>query len=206
MNYQLTEANVVAQLRALVPARALRFHEAQRIAELQANRFRALLDLSEPTLPAEAISELPHIRVADEPDLPVSGSAHWSEGRWIIALNAHEPRVRRRFSLAHEFAHILWHPAQAAMYADELTLPSALKAERLADHFAACLLMPKRLVKQLYGDGHQSPEALAVLFDVSLPAMRFRLSQLGMSLTRRCGGTADRIRESSSQLGDQVAA
>ncbi len=136
--------SVLALLRALVPERPLRLSEAERLAELQANRLRELLNIDSVDLPDEAITELPRITVTSEYDLPVSGSAHWSNGRWIIAVNASEYPPRQRFSAAHELHHIICHPLKAFMYADEPGLPASVKAERLADYFAGALLMPKR--------------------------------------------------------------
>src|SRR5579863_8884891 len=101
--------SLLAALRALVPTRPLTNREAERIAELQANRFRELLGIREPTLPDEAIASLPRIVISYEFDLPVSGLAQWADGRWLIALNGQEPEVRQRFSLAHELFHVINH-------------------------------------------------------------------------------------------------
>jgi Zn-dependent peptidase ImmA (M78 family) len=178
--------SVLAQLRALVPQRPLQLGEAERIAELQANRFRELLQIEQPNLPDEAITELPRIVVTSEYDLPVSGSAHWSNGRWIIAVNASEYPPRQRFSAAHELHHIVCHPLRGFMYADEPRLPGSVKAERLADYFAGALLMPKRHLKRLWGQGIQAPTALADHFHVSPKAAQFRIDQVGLTDRRRC--------------------
>src|ERR1700759_562526 len=102
MNNQSERSNIIGQLRALIPNRPLRFAEALRLTELQANRFRELLGLTEPSLPDAAITELPRIRLRRQRSLPVSGLAHWHNGRWLIAINASEPEARQRFSLSHE--------------------------------------------------------------------------------------------------------
>jgi len=108
MNYQQPNpTTLLGMLRGLVPQRALSYYEAERIAELQANRFRELLVISQAKLPEEAFSELPRLCIRRASDLPVSGLTYWDNGRWLIALNAHEPLGRQRFSLAHEFKHVL---------------------------------------------------------------------------------------------------
>ncbi len=191
MNQQETsksdQRGILARLRGLMPQRPLSFTEAHYITELQANRFRELLGIDTPELPDEAITELPRILVTSEMDLPVSGSAHWSSGRWIITVNAAEHPLRQRFSAAHELHHIITHPLRAFVLTDEPGLPAGVKAERLADYFAGVLLMPKRHVKRLWGEGYRTPTALAEHFLVSPRAMEFRLGQLGLSGPRqRC--------------------
>jgi Zn-dependent peptidase ImmA (M78 family) len=172
--------NLMATLRALVPQRQLSWYEAVRVSELQANRFRELLGIDTPELPSEAITELPRIFVTCRHDLPVSGLAHWDNGRWVIALNAYEPEVRQRFSLAHEFKHVIDHTTRQWLAPDTGGDTSASKTERLADYFAGCLLMPKRHLKRLAGQ-RLSIEQLADTFGVSVRAVQVRLSQLGMT-------------------------
>lgn len=200
--------SLMAQLRAVVPPRRLTWAEAERLTELQANRFRELLGIDTAELPDDAITELPRLLVTVEDDLPVSGSAHWSNGRWIITLNAQEHPLRQRFSAAHELHHIICHPIAAWMFAAEPGLPPAVKAERLADYFAGALLMPKQHVKRLWGEGRRAASELAACFAVSPRAMQFRLDQLGLSQPRqRClpdarhGRRYHRAAPSSSTLG-----
>ena len=50
--------SVLALLRGLVPRRQLTFHEALRIAELQANRLLGHFGIETPAVPDEIISEL----------------------------------------------------------------------------------------------------------------------------------------------------
>jgi Zn-dependent peptidase ImmA (M78 family) len=183
-----TQGTIFARLRGLVPQRLLRMAEAERLAELQANRFRELLGITTPELPTEAITELPRIFVTSECDMPVSGSAHWSNGRWIIAINAMEHPARQRFSLAHELKHVLDYTTRQRLYPDEPGLPASVKSERLADYFAGCLLMPKRHVKRLFGQHPGDLQTLADAFGVTPKAMHFRLAQLGLTqVTPRCG-------------------
>jgi Zn-dependent peptidase ImmA (M78 family) len=52
--------------------------------------------------------------------------------------------------------------------------------ERICDHFAASLLMPRMWVKRAYGNRIQDIVALAGLFNVSEEAMHIRLKFLGI--------------------------
>jgi len=183
----ITERSVLALLRGLAPCRPLTHHEALRIAELQANRLLEHFAVTASAVPDEIITELPRIRAEREHGLPVSGGAHWNGRYWVITLNADEHPLRQRFSLMHEFKHIVDHTAKDFLYTDRPTMTAHEQAERVADYFAACLLMPKRVVKRLWGEGHQDIGNLAEMLRVSPAALRYRLDQLGLTEQRaRC--------------------
>ena len=172
--------SVLALLRGLVPHRQLTFNEALRIAELQANHLLEHFSIDTAAVPDEIVSELPRIKIERERSLPVSGSAHWNGRYWVITLCADEHRSRQRFSLMHEFKHVLDHTTKDFLYQDRPTSSAYEQAERVADYFAACLLMPKRVVKRLWFEGPQSVERLAERLRVSPAAARYRLDQLGL--------------------------
>ncbi len=106
--------------------------------------------------------------------MPASGSAIWDGTNWVITLNAAEHSLRQRFSLFHEFKHIIDHPTRHFIEDDEM-------AERVADYFAACVLVPKAWVKAAFCNETQKIEALAEKFAVSPRAMSVRLAQLGLA-------------------------
>ncbi len=182
------QTSVLAQLRALVPRRRLSFTETMRVTELQASRFREVNGIDEPQLPSETITGLPRIEVRLDADLPVSGSTHWDGTQWVITLNAAEPFVRRRFSLMHEYCHVLHHATKVQLFDPDNSDLGAQQAEWAADHFAACILMPKRWVKRLWGERVQRTTALATRFGVSAQAMHYRLNTLRLTTPppRRC--------------------
>ena len=172
--------SVLALLRGLVPQRQLTFNEALRIAELQANHLLEHFSIDTAAVPDEIVSELPRIKIERERSLPVSGSAHWNGRYWVITICADEHRSRQRFSLMHEFKHVLDHTTKDFLYQDRPTSSAYEQAERVADYFAACLLMPKRVVKRLWFEGPQNVERLAAKLRVSPAAARYRLDQLGL--------------------------
>lgn len=174
------EQSVLAMLRALVPSRALTPSEALRLAELQANHLLHHFGIETNAVPEEIVSELPRVRIVREYGLPVSGAAHWNGRYWIITLNADEPLFRQRFSLMHEFKHVLDHTTRDFLYHDRPSRTADEQAERVADYFAACVLMPKRVVKRLWCQGNQNLLELAETLFVSTRALRFRLEQLGL--------------------------
>ena len=194
--------SVLATLRALVPGRPLTPNEALRIAELQANRLLAHFAIDGPAVPEEIISELPRIQIAREPGLPVSGAAHWTGSCWLITVNADEPTVRQRFSVMHEFKHVLDHTTKDFLYRDGPSQTAAEQAERVADYFAACLLMPKRLMKRLWYSGHQNVAEVARTLQVSTQAVRYRLDQLGLTEPAgRCGWSSRSIHHTTTTGG-----
>lgn len=180
-------AGVLASLRQRMPHRPLSLSESLRIAELQANVLLELTGIDSTPIDIELLQSLPRIQLTTEPDLPVSGSALWTGGAWLITLNADEPETRRRYSAFHELKHIIDHPLVDTIYRGDGRITAEQQRERTADYFSACVLMPKRLVKRYWGEGHNRPDDLAAIFEVSEVAMRFRLDQLGLTEPRsRC--------------------
>ena len=182
------EQGVLAMLRSLVPKRPLTGYETLRIAELQANRLLRHFQIETDAVPEEIVSSLPRIRVARELGWPVSGAAHWNTRHWIITLCADEHPLRQRFSLMHEFKHVLDHTTKQFLYHDTPHQSADEQAERTADYFAACLLMPKRVVKRVWCQGPQDITRLATRLRVSPAALRYRLDQIGLTeKPERCG-------------------
>jgi hypothetical protein len=178
MSTTINPTSVLYQLRSLMPQRPLTQFEAYRIAELQANHLLRAAGVDEPGTPDELITGLPFLQIRLRGDLPISGLTNWYKPRWLIVLNSTEPAVRRRFSLMHEFKHILDHGIAERAYASTTWLSSDDRVERAADYFAASLLMPRRLVKRRFYQGLSDPSELAAEFGVSPQAMRYRLEQL----------------------------
>jgi len=175
------DRDVLSALRALMPRRALPWSEAHSIAERQATLLLRLLYIDEPPVPQFVVSSLPGVVVERRKRWPTSGMAVEGPHHWRIVLRADEPLKRQRFSLAHEFKHILDDPL-----IDRLSthLPAGQRherAERLCNYFAACLLMPRAWVKRDWCEGRQSTRDLARRYYVSYEAMTTRLSELGLT-------------------------
>ena len=171
---------VLAQLRDVVPLRALTRLEALSVAERQALKLLELTGTIGGPVHERIIAELPRIHVERMSPWPVSGATHWVNGRWIIVLNGAEPVVRQRFSLAHELKHIIDHPFVDTLYRG---IPEADRhdfIERTCDYFAGCLLMPRPWLKRAWTGGTQHLPTLARQFHVSLAAITTRLNQTGI--------------------------
>jgi hypothetical protein len=108
---------------------------------------------------------------------------HYSRGRYLVLVNKNDAHARRRWTLAHELKHLLDYTKSKAMYeqlgyGDETRREQCI--ERICDHYAASLLMPRMWVKHAYGNRIQDITALAGLFNVPEEAMHIRLKFLGI--------------------------
>ncbi|AGB22131.1 putative Zn peptidase [Mycobacterium sp. JS623] len=179
---QSYSTSVLAQLRAVIPVHAqVSFADALRVAELQANKLIELHGIVTGPVPTELISELPKLTVGYTGRL-VSGATFWDKHHqvWVIQLSRTDSQARRRFTLAHEFKHIIDHGRQTILYRGTRRITAVAQAEQAADYFAGCLLVPRRLLKQAWGNGIQDPSELAQLFEVSEQAIAVRLRQTGL--------------------------
>ncbi|MGA2471281.1 MAG: ImmA/IrrE family metallo-endopeptidase [Solirubrobacteraceae bacterium] len=181
------------ELRAAMPRRSLQINDAKRIAERQAALLRWQLgQAATPALLTETLTSLPFLTVLFRDRLAKSGLATKTGSGWVIVLRADEPQVRQRFSLAHEIKHLLDDELltddRRQLYAASAMHSSEEQAERVCDHFAACLLMPKMLLRRDWTSGIQEPVRLARRYQVSKTALEIRLRELGLiEPTPRCG-------------------
>jgi Zn-dependent peptidase ImmA (M78 family) len=172
--------SVLASLRSVTPRREANFDEALRIAELQAAKLTECIG-SEWGLHDRDIAGLPRVTVAYE-DLTVSGMSHWNGYQWIITLAKGDSAARQRFTLLHEFKHIIDHGQTSRLYPGDRNRSGAEQAEAAADFFAGCALVGKRYLKSAWGNGIQRITDLAQHFGVSEHAIRVRLAQTGLDV------------------------
>ena len=164
--------------------------------ETEAARLRARLSQDEVPVPVERIAELLGVPVVLETlDRNVSGLLLRQGDAKAIGVNAAHPRVRQRFTVAHELGHLLLHPGRDLILdhvrvnlRDDRSSMGTDREEREANAFAAELLMPNDLVKgevQTILDRGGTADSrfvadLAQVFDVSEQAIEVRLVNLGL--------------------------
>jgi Zn-dependent peptidase ImmA (M78 family) len=117
-----------------------------------------------------------------------------SDSAPIIGVNSNHPLTRRRFTIAHELAHLLLHP-KSGVHVDEgvfqmrdaRTSTGIDEEEVEANRFAAELLMPRSLLEndisalgRIYLDDETAVAVLAKKYRVSSQSMAIRLSSLGL--------------------------
>lgn len=125
-----------------------------------------------------------------------------------VAVNERHPAERKRWTMAHEYAHLLVSRGQAEVtpIGPQRRAPDS---ERFADAFAANFLMPRNgLVRRFHElrrgkDGKMPPAVVVQLahsYRVSVQALTLRLEDLGLVRS----GTWDQLRDSSFQLRTAV--
>lgn len=177
--------NIIREVRAVMPRRALQLNEAFAVAEHQADELLKLLEITSPAVDVAQLAELPKITVKLIPRhrMPtMSGFSRWDDGNWLIGINKNNPPGRRRFTLAHELKHVLDNRDFAVAYRDIGRGDDSDRSRQLelvCNYFAACFLMPASFIKHVWQQGIQDEEALAGLFKVSVEAMHTRLIYLG---------------------------
>jgi hypothetical protein len=135
--------STLTMLREQVPRRPLTGYEMREVLDRQATQLLKLSEIFGPPVPVDAIATaVPRVVVKRVEGLPSSGRAQWNGAAWALLVDSKEPKVRQRCSLAHELAHVIWHPLSDQVLPDE-----AQKAtewiEAACEYFAACLLMPR---------------------------------------------------------------
>ncbi|GAA0993381.1 ImmA/IrrE family metallo-endopeptidase [Subtercola frigoramans] len=168
------------RLRLLVPKQdhPLGWIASQRVAGNQAALLARLADRDNVDVVAY-ISSLRVIRIEFDEELPDSGMIFWDgkTDQWVIVIRSGESSARQRFSILHEFKHIVDRGSESRLY-DPRYLQGHVQAEMAADHFAASAVMPAAKVRTAIKEGHQTLRSVAEYFDVSRDRTALRLSDL----------------------------
>lgn len=125
-----------------------------------------------------------HVLYVDLPE-GVSGAASRMTGLQAILVNRSEPTGRRMYNLAHELFHLLTWDTMPPPAVEAANAKSAKRVEVLANSFASALLMPREEVFDKWKAAAnlsttESIASLAEYFQVSLPAAKWRLVNLGV--------------------------
>lgn len=177
---------IMRELRSMMPFHPLTLQEAMTIAEAQATVLLHLLDITEPAVDINQLVSLPRVTFQADSDLAehdFASSSSWQKGRWIIRINPKHGLGKQRFAIAHELKHIL--DARAAQHAYQGLAETSDQrhecVEYLADHFAACILIPRTWVVRAIHRGYRGVRQLAMLFMVPPTVMQTRLRQLDLT-------------------------
>lgn len=125
----------------------------------------------------------------------VSGLLSIENGKGTIGYNQDEPKVRRRFTIAHELGHFELHRDKSDLFVDKQFIyrsqnsrnsPVNLVMEQEANFFASAILMPTDLVRaeiekiEMDLGSEEAIKQLASIFEVSTTAMSIRINALGL--------------------------
>lgn len=140
-----TAPSLLTSLRALIPSGEQSLADTLELIKTQAEMLRSLAGASEPSdFPEAFITHLPSVRL-EETDLPLHGYTFWDgeKNQWVIRRSSSDTKAERRFTLLHEFAHILWHRSEYILFPGLETPTRKRFAEHAADMFAQAVLMPE---------------------------------------------------------------
>lgn len=126
-------------------------------------------------------------------DREVSGQIRRLEnGGFEISVNARDHYYRQRFTMAHELGHFYLHKSLVGDGTDDNSMYRSTanghfyntsikkRHEYEANTFAAFVLMPEHLLKQLIQKNSGSIEGIDILLQVSKQALQVRLQSLGL--------------------------
>jgi hypothetical protein len=177
---------LLLQLRALAPGRSLSYGESLALARLQAQSLREWAKAQRPDMNlvwllnqrAVPVSLVASHQLGEESGMTTNAVS----GRLEVYLNAAESKQRQRFSLLHEFKHVLDFPDAERLHrrlGNGNRQIQTDQIELICNEFAAHVLMPRRMVVSAWHKTHNLP-LLADLFNVSAEAMSTRLTKLGL--------------------------
>jgi Zn-dependent peptidase ImmA (M78 family) len=165
-------------------------------AELRGTKLLEEYGISTPPVPVVEIANKLGLDVIGY-DLgdDISGTLVIKKGIGFIGYNPSHSKKRQRFTIAHEIGHYQLHYKENQLFVDKDFLVKYRNAntythkeliqEQEANAFAAALLMPKEFILQELSSQSSKNmseleliDALAKLFDVSVPAMTYRLNNL----------------------------
>ena len=109
-------SNLLCDLRALTPRRGLSPAESREVAERQAFHLLKRAGIGGPAIPTSALENLEGIEVAYRDNWPTSGLTRQLVSGWAVFIRSSEPKVRQRFTLAHELKHIIDDPLVEWLY------------------------------------------------------------------------------------------
>jgi len=151
--------------------------------------------VTSPPVPIEKIAKALSIKILRSPladDLSGLLVRHKGFKGPIIGVNSIHPRVRQRFTIAHEIAHYILHADEVHIdrgfsvnFRDSRSSSAEYRAEIEANNFAAEILMPKMFLDNDLENGtvdmgdENGLLELAERYGVSGQAMAFRIKNLG---------------------------
>ncbi len=134
-----------------------------------------------PPVPAEVVSMIDeqHRIEIRQPSLKACHGCVWHvKDNWVIQLKSDDPSAAKRFTLFHEAFHILAHCRATPVFKKRDSKVGSFN-ELLANYFAACILMPRKWVKERWVET-KDLDRMAEIFDVEKSLMWIRLRGIGL--------------------------
>lgn len=180
------------------------YEQAEELAEAERSQLglngQPIKDINE-LLESKRGAKIFHL--PEDPDIFSGAFASDEELGPCFLINSLQPRLRRTFTMAHEYGHCIAHRNQLAHIDGYTLFDTRNPRERFANAFAAAFLMPKRSVKEILsqliyrqsgGISFEIIIRLAMYFGASFEATGWRL----VSLRRLSISDWDKIRNEST--------
>ncbi|WP_420634008.1 helix-turn-helix domain-containing protein [Candidatus Palauibacter sp.] len=186
------------------------FEEAQVAGEWVADRWQL------GSCPAQALRSAMENHAAIlvlDVDAPrgISGAASCLPELKSALVNRRDPTGRRNFNLAHELFHLLTWDTMPPERMELVEIPqrgNGWRVERLAENFAAALLMPETILRDhweqqaMQADIHNRLNEAAAALRVSGVACKWRLFNLGLLSKTDLAGIDDRCLAANGRLSE----
>lgn len=177
---------LTAELRGIAPKRALTYGQSLQVARWQAARLRSWTEGTRPDINLIWLVKQRLVPVNFAPSYKLGEESGMTtdqvSGKLEMFINEGEPDVRQRFSLLHEFKHVLDFDDASVLHSKLGRGNEKVKRvmiEAVANEFAAHVLMPTPMVKREWFTW-QDLSTVANIFNVSTEAMGYRLEKLGI--------------------------
>lgn len=214
--FELEQIEEVSSTHKYLPEYDITGLGVERAAESVALEERNRLGLGDGPIPIlrDILEQDVGLRIFYVPLTPSKFSAMYLFDRQLggcIAINSLHPEERRRWSLAHEFAHFLAQRYRPTVFIED-SYQRLPESERFADAFALYFLMPTGGLMRRFNDIQRAkqmvtPADLCVLahyYGVSVAAMTLRLEDMRLLPTGIWDKLRERgfkVREAQQQLG-----
>lgn len=138
------------------------------------------LDINKAPVDVEKVAEFFSLNVIYYPKFPdsISGTIIKDVDLHAIGVNANHPKVRQRFTIAHELGHyIMGHDQKTVL---DNSFDKKTDNEKEANKFASELLMPIDFLKNDLDKENYNIPSLAKKYEVSEQAMSIRLLETNL--------------------------
>jgi len=151
--------------------------------------------VEKPPVPMDVIHLCDPVRPIELRPFPLKayfGCAWFLGNEWVVHLNSNNALDVNRFTAFHEGFHIVC--SNSGLSFSKVNDPCKPLGERLADYFAASILMPRPFVTEVW-PRVRSVRKMSKMFEIPEPIMRDWLTRLGLHEPRVTAGSRPRCSE-----------
>jgi hypothetical protein len=151
------------------------------LVQMLALKYLKIAGVCGPPVPTRIVTLFNQHHEVEVRQLPLKvyhGAIWHHKDSWIIQVKDSDVSATQRFTIFHEFFHILAHSRTSPVFRKRGSIIGSFN-ELLADYFAACILMPREWVEEKWTK-IKDLDKMAEIFAVPKSAMCLRLRWLGL--------------------------